>query len=46
MVSATKGSKVYFASEESAIRVICPDPESIYHPKGGEPVIVKLEARQ
>ena len=46
MVSATKGSKVYFASEESAIRVICPEPENIYHPKGGEPVIVKLEARQ
>ncbi len=46
MVTAEKGSKVYFASEESAIRVICKDPENIRHPKGGEPVIVKLEVKK
>jgi glutamate synthase domain-containing protein 1 len=45
MVTAEKGNKVFFASEESAIRVICPEPENIYHPKGGEPIIVKLEAK-
>ena len=43
MVSAIKGDKVYFASEESAIRVICKEPENIYHPKGGEPIIVNFE---
>jgi glutamate synthase domain-containing protein 1 len=45
MVMAEKGNKTFFASEESAIRVICPEPENIYHPAGGEPIVVKLEAK-
>ena len=27
LITAEKGNKTYFASEESAIRIICPDPE-------------------
>lgn len=42
MVTATKGETFYVASEEAAIRVIEPDAENIYSPKGGEPVIVTL----
>jgi glutamate synthase domain-containing protein 1 len=43
MVAATKGDFLYVASEESAIREICAQPEEIWVPKGGEPVIGLLE---
>ncbi len=37
-----KGSKVYLASEEAAIRVICPDVENIRQIGGGEPFVCRL----
>ncbi len=43
LVAATKGQTVYMASEESAIREICPDPEKVWAPKAGDPVIAKLD---
>lgn len=43
MVAATKGDTLYVASEESAIREICPKPDKVWVPKGGEPVIGLLE---
>ncbi len=43
MVAATKGDFLYLASEESAIREVCSDPEHVWVPKGGEPVIGLLE---
>ncbi|MDP4125790.1 MAG: glutamine amidotransferase family protein [Bacillota bacterium] len=45
MVAATKGDLFYLASEESAIREICPNPEKVWAPRGGEPVIATLEKR-
>ncbi len=42
LVAATKGETVYMASEESAIREICPDPERVWAPKAGDPVIAHL----
>ncbi|MFB3926617.1 MAG: glutamine amidotransferase family protein [Syntrophales bacterium] len=42
LVAATRGDTVYMASEESAIREICPDPERVWAPKAGDPVIAKL----
>ncbi len=42
MVAAEKGNMVYVASEECAIRVIEPNPDKIFAPKGGEPFIVSL----
>ena len=42
MVVAEKGERVYIASEESAIRAIEPSPERVWAPRGGEPVIVRL----
>ena len=42
LVAATSGSKLYMASEESAIREICQTPDKIWMPKAGEPVIGKL----
>jgi len=43
LVAATKGDFLYIASEESAIRRICKNPEKVWAPKGGEPVIGLLE---
>ena len=39
VVVATKGEKMYVASEEAAIREICKKPEDLWAPRGGEPVI-------
>jgi len=35
---------MYIASEESAIREVCPSPEYIYRAEGGEPIIGRLRA--
>lgn len=43
MVAAEKGKMFYIASEESAIRIIEPELDHIWAPRGGEPVIVRLE---
>ncbi len=43
LTAATKGSRAYFASEESAIRIICPDPDKVWSVSGAEPVFVPLE---
>lgn len=42
MVVAEKGDMFYASSEESAIRIIQPELDRIWAPKGGEPVIVTL----
>ena len=46
MVVAEKGDMFYAASEECAIRVIEPELDRIRAPRGGEPVIVRLDERQ
>jgi glutamate synthase domain-containing protein 1 len=43
LVAATKGDVVYMASEESAIRAICSEPDRVWAPKAGEPVIASLK---
>jgi glutamate synthase domain-containing protein 1 len=43
LVAAERGSMLYCSSEESAIRLICPEPDRIWAPRGGEPVIGMLE---
>lgn len=43
-VAARRGDMLYIASEEAAIRVVCPDPEIVWHPDGGEPVVGRLKA--
>jgi len=39
----TKGDMLYLSSEESAIRLICPDLDDAWIPAGGEPIIGKLK---
>lgn len=43
MVIGEKTDRVYIASEEAAIRIMEPEPENIWSPAGGEPVIVKVK---
>jgi glutamate synthase domain-containing protein 1 len=43
LVAGEKGDYVYMASEESAIWEICPDPDRVWTPRAGEPVIVELD---
>lgn len=42
-VAATKGDFLYVASEEAAIREVCENPDYVWSPRGGEPVIGLLE---
>ncbi len=43
LVAAEKGDNLYVASEESAIRVICSEPDRVWSPRGGEPIIGLVE---
>ncbi|MCS7150501.1 MAG: glutamine amidotransferase family protein [Caldimicrobium sp.] len=43
LVAASKGDLYFMGSEEAAIRSICPDPERVWAPKAGEPVIIEME---
>lgn len=42
MVVGERGDRVYIASEECAIRIVEPQLDRLWSPKGGEPVIVRL----
>jgi len=42
LVAARSGEEFYIASEEAAIREICEEPESVWSPRGGEPVMARL----
>ncbi len=46
MVAAQKDDFVYVASEESAVRVICENPDRIWAPQGGEAVSVQFTEEQ
>jgi len=37
-----KGNTLYLSSEESAIRLICPDVDKTWIPMGGEPIVGRL----
>ena len=38
----TKGDLLYLSSEESAIRLICPDLDRAWIPMGGQPIVGRL----
>lgn len=42
MVIGEKGDMVYVASEECAMRILEPDLDRVFAPRGGEPVVVTL----
>lgn len=43
MTAAKDGNRVYVASEEAAIRVICPQPEYVWQMAAGEPLVVSVK---
>ncbi|WP_427852753.1 class II glutamine amidotransferase [Halothermothrix orenii] len=43
LVVAEDQERIFVASEESAIREICPQPDTVWTPRGGEPVIALME---
>lgn len=43
LVAARRGDDFYIASEEAAIREVCDEPQAVWSPRGGEPVIARLE---
>ncbi len=42
LTAATSGTRLFLSSEEAAIRLIQPELDSIWTPRGGEPVVAKL----
>ena len=46
LVAAERGDCLYIASEESAIRAVQKNPDRIWAPRGGEPVVGLLEGKE
>jgi glutamate synthase domain-containing protein 1 len=42
MAAARRGDMLYVASEEAAIRAICPAPDEVWHARGGLPIVGRL----
>jgi len=43
MVAARHESRVFIASEEAAIRVVCPAPDKVWAAEGGKPIVAALK---
>jgi len=43
LTAATKGSVLFLSSEESAIRLVCPQLDRAWIPMGGEPIVGSLD---
>ncbi|MHB1346875.1 MAG: class II glutamine amidotransferase [Candidatus Humimicrobiaceae bacterium] len=46
LIAAKKGVFTFVSSEEAAIRKVCPEPDTIWNPRGGEPVIVYVKGKE
>jgi glutamate synthase domain-containing protein 1 len=42
LTAAIGGNMLYLSSEEAAIRLVCPYPQRVWAPMGGEPVVGRL----
>jgi glutamate synthase domain-containing protein 1 len=42
LTAAVQGDRLYLSSEEAAIRVVCPAPDRVWTPVGGEPIAGRL----
>jgi glutamate synthase domain-containing protein 1 len=42
LTAAIKGDLLFLSSEESAIRLVCPDVDRAWIPEGGEPIVGSL----
>jgi len=43
LIVGVKGDMLYLSSEESAIRLVCPDLDRAWIPMGGEPIVGRLQ---
>jgi glutamate synthase domain-containing protein 1 len=43
LTAGIKNRRLYLSSEESAIRLVCPDLDEAWIPMGGEPIVGSLE---
>lgn len=46
LVAGKKGDMFYLSSEEAPMRLICPDLDLTWIPKGGEPVVGRLDTKE
>jgi len=46
MIAATKGDNLYLSSEEAAIRLISPQLDKLWTPRGGEPIIGRVGGKK
>lgn len=46
LVAARSGSRLMVASEESAIRTVMPEPDTLWTPRAGEPVIARVKGME
>ena len=46
LVAARQGSKLMVASEESAIHEVLDNPDTVWAPKAGEPVIARVKGME
>lgn len=46
LIAATKGSFLYLSSEEAAIRVVSPQLDKLWTPRGGEPIIGRVGGKK
>ena len=46
LVAATKGEWTYMASEECSIRAVCPEPDRVWCPRAGDPVVAELDGAE
>ena len=45
ITAGEKGDLLFLSSEEAAIRAICPNPDMVWTPHGGEPVVGRLNEK-
>jgi len=46
LVAGIKGDMFYLSSEEAPMRLICPNLDLTWIPKGGEPIIGRLDTKE
>ena len=46
LVAGMKGNMLYLSSEEAPMRLVCPDLDLTWIPKGGEPIVGRLETKE
>jgi glutamate synthase domain-containing protein 1 len=46
MVAGRRDDMLFVASEEAALRQMCPRPGELWHARGGEPIIGQLEGAE